>query len=65
MSCQRLPVRLVRTMPGFLCQFDATFWLGKRVSLFLTVQLRMNDVGNFGLLLHLESKRSVADVGNW
>lgn len=63
MSCQRLPVRLVRTMPGFLCQFDAT--LGKRVSLFLTEQLRINDVGNFGLLLHLGSRSSVADVGTW
>lgn len=64
MPCQRLPGRLVRTMPGFLCPFDATFWLGKRVSLFLTERLRINDVG-FGLLLHLGSKRSVADTGNW
>lgn len=64
MSCQRLWVRLVRTVLGSLSQFDATFWLGKRVSLFLTEQLRINDVSNFGLLLHLGSRNSVANVGN-
>lgn len=65
MPCQRLWVKLVSTVLGFLSQFEATFWLGKTVSLFLTQQQRPNDVGDFGLLLHWGLGNYVANIGNW